>query len=139
MTQGTKIENAPTLDHDVMMAKRFGSQVGPRMKLERRIVWNLLRHLHRGGCVPYTVAGGDDGNEPVKDALEAMNLVFNLDEACIGFVVEGNALDEDNEVGNVVLVFGEGIECVSDWRWNDDIVGRTFNRIMEKFNAEDYA
>jgi len=128
----------PILDHDVMMARRFNSTVGVRGKLERRIVWNLLAHLEREGYLPYTVAGGDDGNEAATTPERVMNLVFNLDESCVGFVRKGDPRTGKHEVGNVVLIGGNSEDIVSDYRWNDNPVGEAFEKAMERFDSYDY-
>jgi hypothetical protein len=125
------IEQPPALDHDAMMLARFGTKVGPRQKLERRIVWNLLRHLERAG---FTVCSMHDGDEvvDVKDAKAAMELVFNLDEAWL------HVRKPAKRSHVIAIVLGNGVDCISDWNYfRDDSDG--FNAAMDAFDAEHYA
>lgn len=138
----TTILQPPALDHDAMMAKRFGTVVGGSGKVERRIVWNLMSLLQANGFRPTGVFDGDDFTE-VADAKAAMELIFNLDEASVRFAPsyatdlehdEENRFFDPREHG-VLLVLGNGVDCICDWNYTEgDEDG--FNRTMDAFNPE---
>ena len=131
----------PELDHDAMMLTRFGTRVSPTGRRERRIVANLIAHLHHAGFVPVWVNDGaeeiavplspDDLNATMKAPME---LIFNLDEARVGFCrINGNY-----PAHWVFLVLGNDIDIVSDWNYFvDDRDG--FAAAMDAFDAEQFA
>jgi len=122
---------APVLDHDLMMAKRFGCTVNPNGKLERRVVWNLLNYLTSKGFKILSVFD-DDEFKDATDPKAAMELIFDLDEARVG--IEG----EKGSDHGIVLIIGNGCDIISDWSYfEDDRDG--FNAAMDQFNGEDYA
>lgn len=104
-------------------------KLSPRSRQERRVVWSLFLHLEQRGWKPVEV---EDGYEETKVAssLEAMELVFNLDDARVRFANEAGA----NHV--VCLVRGnEPFEVVADYtfsRKNTD----DFHDVMEAFDSE---
>lgn len=115
----------PELDHDRMMKERFGHEVGARGRLERRIVAGLCAHLEAAGFAPHSVYDGEEETR-VSNAKEAMELVFNLDEASLRFAKPGH-----REHG-VLLVLGNGEDLVSDWNYSKgDCDG--FDAAMEAF------
>lgn len=131
MATTTQIEQAPDLDHDAMMLKRFGTKLGPNQRLERRIVWNLLRHLERAGFAVHSIHDGDEIVD-VADSKAAMELVFNLDEAWLHVRKSPRSGSH-----TIALVMGNGIDIVSDWS-----IPRTpngFNEAMNAFDAEQFA
>ncbi len=124
---GNTIENAPELEID----KRYPPNANG--VLERRIAWNLCKHLEKAGFIPR--AEISEGDEPTPTVLEAMEMIFNLDEARIAFRGDNGAGRVDRVV---LLVLGNGVDIVSDWNYStDDKDG--FNAAMEAFNAEVYA
>lgn len=121
----------PELDHDAMMRARFGREVTPNGRLERRIVAALCVHMAQHGWLPVAVDGYDDGRKPATDAKSAMEWIFNVDEAWIVF------RKGETEHG-VFLVLGNGIDLISDWRFAlGDRDG--FNAAIESFDAERFA
>ncbi len=125
-----KSVNVPDLDHDLMMAKRFGHLITPTGRLERRIVANLIDHMQREGWTVQGVHDGDDFTE-VNTMKGAMELIFNLDDAGLYF-------EKGGQEHRVLLISGNGIDMISDWNHSEgDADG--FNAAMEKFNAEDFA
>ena len=88
------VTKAPALDHDAMMAQRFGTKVSPRGALERAIVWNLCAHMAANGWEPRRVNDGEDVHK-VADAKAAMELIFDLDEAWLHFA-KGRACGSGN-------------------------------------------
>ncbi len=144
--------NVPKLDHDAKMLKEFGRQVSQDGLLERRIVAALIARMAEKG---FRITGVWDGEEWEKadTAKEAMEFIFNLDEASLRFVLaEGFDREKHeserfitNRGGNayapkehgVLLVLGNGIDVISDWGFfKDDYDG--FNKAMEEFTAEDF-
>jgi hypothetical protein len=123
--------NAPKLQHDAMMEKRFGTAVSPEGKIERRIVYNLGKHLEDKGFRVYGVHDGDDFTKCSR-IEPAMEVIFNLDQAHLYF----------RKVGHkphwVFLVLGNGIDIVSDYSYSEgDEDG--FLKAMDAFNSEDFA
>lgn len=126
-----KVIQAPALNHDAMMLQRFGTQVGPNGKLERRIVANLIRHLLDAGFKVEAVWDGEV-NTPCGSMKTAMEVIFNLDQAHL-YIYKPK-----HKAHWIFLVLGNGVDIVSDWSYTEgDKDG--FNVVMEKFNAEDFA
>lgn len=117
---------APTLAHDAMMAAKYSSTTNINGYMERAIVWNLCRYMAANGWHVNVVDDGDD-NIAVEDAKAAMELIFNLDQAWIGF-------KKDEAMHEAFLVLGNGEDIVSDWNYSntDD-----FNDIIRMFNTEE--
>lgn len=125
------IHQPPALDHDAMMLARFGSKVCPRMKIERRVVWNLFEHLKAAG---FGIIGINDGDDITKltDPKQCMELIFNLDECWLTFRKPGFT----HHVVYIVLG-NDGYDCIADWNYSaDDRDG--FNAAMDAFDGEDY-
>lgn len=130
----------PALDIDQQLG-----QPHARGKLERRIFANLVAHLDRAGFVLSSIWDGEE-RTAVTTVKSAMELAFNLDECSVRFVQRGQPVGEVEETGNrfganehgVLLVFGNGVDCVSDWNYTKgDPDG--WNKAMEAFDAEHYA
>jgi len=129
----------PSLDHDAMMLKRFGSVVDPDMARERRIVHFLIQHLAAAGFSPSTVYDGEEETR-VADGKGAMELIFNLDEASLRFRRSDDAkmTSPTGLEHGVLLILGNGVDIVSDWNYEDgDPDG--FNAAMETFDVEAFA
>ncbi len=99
-------------------------------RIERRIVWNLIAYLERGGFRVVEVDDGGDENVSCADAKTAYDAIFAVDDATL-FVAKG-------ELGlhGIVLVGGNGEDVISDWSFfADDHDG--FNAIMGAFKPEE--
>ena len=121
----------PALDHDAMMLRQFQHTVSANGKLERRIVWNLLHVITAAGFELRSVYDGDEVTK-VATPKEAMELIFNLDEASVIFCKPGYAKH------NVYLVLGNGVDVVCDYSYTEgDADG--FGALLEAFEAEVYA
>ena len=124
------IENAPALELDkILYATR---PMLPRTRRERRIVWNLMRHLAEQG---WAVVKVHDGEEYVKtpDPKSALEVIFNLDDCWVGFTKESKG-----RTHYVRLILGNDVDVISDWTYRGgDRDG--FDSVMEKFDAEVYA
>lgn len=125
------IENAPALEIDKILYKT--TPMLPRTRRERRVVWNLFNHLLKNG--KWRVARVWDGEEshPVNNSKEAMEIIFNLDDAWIGFKQPHNP-----RTHYVRLVLGNDLDIIADWRYSEDDPDG-FDAAMEKFDAEVYA
>lgn len=123
MEGGRQLENPPELDID----RKLGAP-HERGRLERRIVWNLLRHLRAHGFRAEFVADGET-RTAVSTARQAMELIFNLDEA---WVLLGP--QQRGHYAWVALVLGNGTDVVSDWSLRSG-----FSEAMDAFNGEDFA
>lgn len=128
------ITQPPALDHDAMMAKRFNVQVSPDGHNERRIVWNLCAHLREAGFDLCSVDDGED-IEIVSTVKEAMELVFNLDEAKLRFRKPGFKMHV------VLLIMGngnKGLDLIADYGYTDGDPDK-FMETMELFDTEVFA
>lgn len=126
----------PSLAHDKMMFERFGSVVSPNGRLERKIVAALCQHLKGFGFLPTTVFDGEE-TTAVETAKDAMELVFNLDEASLRFQLhkDGDRSKPMFKQHGVLLVLGNGEDIISDWNYmQGDHDG--FNAAMESFNVD---
>ncbi len=123
------MENAPALELDKVLYK--DRAMLPHVRRERRIVWNLFKHLSTEGWYPTKVY---DGYEYTKTdtPLAAMELIFNLDEVHVFVGKNGQ------KPHSVYLVLGNDMDVLSDWTYSaTDSDG--FNALMDKFDAEVYA
>lgn len=125
------IWEVPQLAIDKKMKEEFGSDVHPRGRLERRLVWNLLAHLAKHGWQPVEVRSDEDVKTPT--AMDVMEEVFNLDDAWVAFQKNGTG-----PMRCIFIVLGnDGWDAISDWRYGTgDPDG--FNAVMEAFDGEDY-
>lgn len=128
----TTIHQPPALDGD--------SKVHPRGKIERRVVWNLLKHLEAHGFYPVLHC---DGEEDVRiengDHKQVMELTFNLDECRVYFARSPNARI-NSQIGSVLIVLGnDGWDSIADWSWAANSDGTAFNAAMDAFDGKDYA
>jgi hypothetical protein len=128
-TVAPQFRGIPELDHDKMMAARFGTKLSVQGRLERRIVWNLLKHLEANGWhTTYVWDGEQCVAAPTAKAV--MELVFNLDEAQVRF-----SKGHPGEWHGVYLVLGNGVDIVCDWNYSvGDRDG--FDAAMEAFDTE---
>lgn len=136
----------PELAIDKLMAEKYNSPVHARGRGERRVFAALVQHMEANGFVLHSVFDGDE-ETIVATKQEAMELVFNLDEASVRFMPRVNASGAVNGRGKgshrtwhgVLIVLGNSPEeIVSDWNYfEDDRDG--FDVVMEAFNSELYA
>jgi hypothetical protein len=130
------IENPPPLKHDAMMLERFGHKLSPNGILERRIVWNLFKHLEARGWYVRATWDGEE-RERVNTPQEAMEFIFNLDEVSVRMAKGAERIKGEDWHG-ILLVLGNGVDIVSDWNYTKgDPDG--FSAAMDAFDAEDYA
>lgn len=131
------IECGPVLAHDKMMEKKYGQKINSNGKLERRIVWNLCKHLNTKGFM--VTAVDDDGQtiflrskNPLIRAKSAMEHIFNLDDSLVYFRSQDHSTEHW-----VRLVLGNGEDIISDFNYFEgDADG--FNAAMEAFDVNDY-
>lgn len=124
-----KIE-APALDHDAMMLKRFNCGVGVEGRLERRIIANLCEYLAANG---FKLVETYDGEvfEQVSTGKEAMEYIFNLDEVSLQVQKDGF------QQRGILLIPGNGEDIISDYDYSiSDRDG--FKTCMEAFDVELY-
>ena len=128
--------DVPALDHDKMMAERFGSEISPRMRIERRVVFNLCEYLLANGFELLQVYDGDEFTK-VKTSKEAMELIFNLDEASLRVRKAGRRPDGKRwpEHGILIVLGNDGWDAVADYNYSRDDADH-FNAIMEVFDGE---
>ena len=120
----------PQLKHDKMMLEKYGTKVSASGRVERRIVAGLIEHLILSGFTLHSVFDGEEETS-VSTAQEAMELIFNLDEASLRFYKEPNP----DQWHGILLVVGNGEDIISDWNYFfDDRDG--FNAAMDQFVVE---
>lgn len=125
------IENAPALKLDKVL--HADGRIPVHVIRERRVVWNLLKHLLDAG---WKVCRIDDGDTDTRVTTEkgAMELIFNLDDAQVSFKSIKNPL----HVHTVVINLGNDLDVVSDWNFTaGDPDG--FSAAMDAFDAEKFA
>lgn len=131
------LQNPPALKINKLLYDNDGKQMPPHVRLEQRIVWNLLLTLEKHGFKPYLV---DDGEEHtrVTSKIGAMELLFNLDDAylVLRHVSGVYTPDRDHQGVWIRFVFGNELDIVSDYTATE-VNG--FESIMSKFNPEVYA
>lgn len=130
----TFLENSPSLPDDDKRA------IHAREYLERRIVWNLILHMARHGWEPRAVCDGEGMTYPKGDAIKTMEAVFAVDEAAIGFcpiVEHGTKYRETKCAHDVVIVLGNGEDCIADWGYAEGD-GDGFNAAMDAFDVSLY-
>jgi hypothetical protein len=115
-----------------------------RIALEKSIVRALIAHMKRAGWSVFRINDGEELTYP-KTIAEALDLIFNLDEASLRFVPTNKLptgkraqqtrhLTARHEHG-VLLILGEGVDCINDWNYSDgDADG--FNAAMDAFDVE---
>jgi hypothetical protein len=122
--------SVPDLDHDYMMAERFGHTVSVNGRFERRAVWALCHHMEERGWSVHTVYDGEEETH-VATPKDAMELIFNLDEASLRFYRTGH---DATKWHGVLLILGNGEDIISDWNYSKgDPDG--FNAAMEAFDV----
>lgn len=118
---GSLVRQAPALKGD-------SEELSFNVKIERRIVWNLIDKLAAAG---FLVVGVDDGDDkPVKcaDAMAAMEAVFAVDDCRLLIKKPGTR----GSSHAILLVGGNGEDIISDWNYTTgDPDG--FNAFMEGF------
>lgn len=136
------ILQAPALDIDALMLKKYNYKVSPTGKLERRIVWNLLNYLTEKGFRVFTVDTSDELVD-TADNKAVMEVVFDLDQADLHVepipALDATGSEIPSDVEHVIrLVMGNGVDMISDWIYTDgDPDG--FKALMDAFDTEDYA
>lgn len=121
--------NVPRLNHDRLMAEKFGVKVSASGRTERRIVAALCEHLTIRDFNLFNVWDGATETH-VRTAKDAMELIFNLDEASLRFK---HPLGKPH---GILLVMGNGEDIISDWNYTTgDPDG--FNAAMEAFDVSE--
>lgn len=106
------------------------------IRVEQRIVWNLLLVLEEKGFVPHSVDDGDELTK-VKSKKAAMEILFNLDDAYLFLSHKGG-----EKIGDALrtvwirFVFGNETDVISDYNASN---WKGFEDAMDKFNPEAYA
>lgn len=127
----------PALDIDKVLYKESEGIPHARGIAERRVVFDLCQHMIEAGFVIHSVYDGDDETlllnhpDPVKEAME---LIFNLDEASLRFT---HKTFNGYPPHGVLLVLGnadDGSEVIADWNYSKDD-GDGFNKAVEAFTA----
>ena len=128
----TNIIQAPALNINKILYK---GDIPPHIRREQRIVANLIYYMQKAGWKVSEVFDGEEFT-PVGSTIEAMEIIFNLDEALLYF---RKGIDSSHQVGhNVTLILGNDLDIICDWTYSKgDADG--FNALMSTFDTEDYA
>jgi hypothetical protein len=128
------LENPPALKINGVLYKDHSMPV--HVRLEQRIVWNLLKVLAGKG---FEVVGVHDGEEYTRVASRkaAAELIFNLDDCHVYFTFETH----EKAGGNlrkvwIRLVMGNELDVISDYNASN---WHGFEDIVSKFDPEVYA
>ena len=128
------LQNPPALKINKLLYKDRSTPA--HVRLEQRIVWNLLLVLEKAGFISHAV---NDGEEEIKalSKTTAMELLFNLDDA---YLFLSHTSGEKLGSGAlrrvwVRFVFGNGTEVISDYNASN---WQGFENVMEKFDPEVY-
>lgn len=103
--------------------------VEKRMEIERRVVRHLIRSMKAAG---WRVAAVDDGDvTKVNTEEEAMDAVFAVDEARIGFMKE---TESGTVLRTAYIVLGnDGWDCICDHSCsNAGIAEDDFEKVMDE-------
>lgn len=128
------LQNPPALEINKVLYSKTSMPV--HVRLEQRIIWNLLLVLEAAGFVPLNM---DDGDEIVRtdSKKRAMEELFNRDDAYLYLAHQsGEKIDGKLRRVWIRFVFGNGIDVISDYNatnWNG------FEDVMNKFDSEAYA
>ena len=134
-TVAPQFRGIPALKGDEYLGPKldkYGRENAARLKRERRIVWNLIKHVVANGFELDSVYDGGD-YVPVKSAKDAMEAIFSVDDSTLRFRHPGHA-----KLLGVFLVGGNGVDIVSDYSAPNDNVGG-WNDVMDAFSPDDYA
>lgn len=128
----TNIIQTPALNINKILYK---GDIPPHIRREQRIVANLIHYMQANGWSVYEVFDGEEFT-PVGTMKEAMEIIFNLDEALLYF---RKGIDPSSQFGhNATLILGNDLDIICDWTYSKgDADG--FNALMSAFNTEDYA
>ncbi len=138
--------NAPDLKIDKALYAREGGKVPPNGKLERRIIWNLFSRLKAAGYMPALVDDTDE-ETTVKSAMEAMELIFNLDDCTVCFHRSAAERDCDRRTSKydqpsfhwIRLDLGNGVDVISDYSMKASGAPGHFHDTVKGFDPEDFA
>lgn len=103
----------------------------PHVRREQRIVANLIHHLEQAGFKVMSVYDSEEDN-CVSNMKEAMELIFNLDDAVLWVMRDGF------KQHYIQLVMGNDLDIISDYSFTEhDPDG--FQVAMEAFDTEELA
>ena len=131
-TVAPQFRGIPKLATDAYLGEKldkYGAENAARLRRERRIVWNLLKHILANGFTLDSVYDGEDAIK-VRSAKEAMEVVFSVDESTVRFRHPGH----HNLLG-VYLVGGNDTDIVSDWSCPNANPG-AWNDVLGAFDAD---
>jgi hypothetical protein len=125
------LKNPPQLKINKVLYKDQPMPV--HVRVEQRIVWNLLLVLEAHGFIPHSM---DDGDEVIKtpSKIKAMEELFNRDDAYL--FLSHKSYSGTLRTVWIRFVFGNELDIVSDYNatnWHG------FENVMEKFEPEQYA
>lgn len=116
------------IDAEIARIRREPLNLTLDQKLERRIVATLCAHMRAAGWDVVNVWDGEE-THAAHTALEAMEVVFNLDESMLRF---RKITPSGTHVHAVYLVTGNGCDIISDWHFTEgDEDG--FSALMDRF------
>lgn len=122
---------------DINKALYSDREMPVHVRVEQRIVWNLLLTLEAKGFIPHSVDDGDEKTR-VTSKKAAMEVLFNLDDAY--FFLSHISGEKDSKITLrtiwIRFVFGNEIDVISDYNATN---WRGFEDVMDKFDPEAFA
>lgn len=115
-------------DHSQHVSARDCYYAHERLRIEERMIRSLIRRLKREGWRPTRVNDGGDELISVATERQALDAIFSVDEAALGFS-KGSAHH------SVYIVLGNGGDCIADWGYAaGDVDG--FDAVMDRITDE---
>jgi len=131
------LQNPPKLTINKVLYDNRGASMPVHVRLEQRIVWNLLLTLEKHG---FKVSSVHDGEEQTRvvSKKHAMELLFNLDDAYLFLRHVAGVYPPDGNHPEfwIRFVFGNELDIISDYSATK-VNG--FQAIVDKFDPEVYA
>lgn len=125
----TNLIEAPTLDCDAMTFRGDNASIHARMRIERKLIANLIAHLDAAGFKVTAVSDGEDRHK-VADMKAAMEVIFSVDDAWL-YVRKGA------ERGHTIFIVlgNSGWDSIADHSVCDT---DGFTAAMEAFDVEQF-
>jgi hypothetical protein len=70
-------------------------RLNPKQVQERRIIWNLLKHIQAAGFVLVSLWDGEEEQDVHNDPQTAMELIYNLDDSHLHCMPAGGNPEKD--------------------------------------------
>jgi hypothetical protein len=125
-------EDSPRPIMGLLLEGAVMSEAHIRQLIERAIVRRLIEEAIGAGFTPVAVFNGDE-YIPTPNIGRALDVVFDLDECTLHFGQRGAIaqLPEGWGCYGVLIILGNGIDCISDWHCGDDAFNTAVERVCD--------